>query len=148
MAINKNHEFEELNGVKCAIVEKNASAERVSFLKQLLEFNKYKVVVVASPPPKISVTSQPKPIPQPLPDPQPVAEPNLQPEAIPQPPPEPQLPPPELFTIGVTDVTFNPTNVIFGRLLKTPGGHVVTLAYWQQKESVSHDEVPYYESHL
>ena len=51
MAINKNHEFEELDGVKCAIVEKNATAERVAFLKQLLEFNKYTVVVVPSPPP-------------------------------------------------------------------------------------------------
>jgi hypothetical protein len=42
---------------------------------------------------------------------------------------------------------FNPINAIFGRLLRTPDGHrVVTLAYWQQKEKVSHDEVPYYES--
>ena len=47
MAINKNHEFEELDGVKCAIVEKNASQQRVDFLKPLLELNKYKVVVVA-----------------------------------------------------------------------------------------------------
>ena len=39
MAINKNHEFEELNGVKCAIVEKNVAPERVSFLKNLLELN-------------------------------------------------------------------------------------------------------------
>jgi hypothetical protein len=29
MAINKNHEFEDLEGIKCAIVEKNASAGRV-----------------------------------------------------------------------------------------------------------------------
>ena len=144
MAINKNHEFEELNGVKCAIVEKNASAERVAFLKQLLEFNNYKVIVVASPPPKVAAT-MPKPIPLPLPDPQPEPLPNPQPEPSPQPPPEPQPPAPELFTIGVTDVTFNPTNAIFGRILKTTDGHIVTLAYWQQKESVSHDEVPYYE---
>ena len=39
MAINKNHEFEELGGVKCAIVEKNASKERVVFLKELLSFS-------------------------------------------------------------------------------------------------------------
>jgi hypothetical protein len=38
MAINKNHEFEELEGVKCAIVEKNVSPERVVFLKKLLEY--------------------------------------------------------------------------------------------------------------
>jgi hypothetical protein len=35
MAINKNHEFEDLDSIKCAIVEKNASPERVAFLKQL-----------------------------------------------------------------------------------------------------------------
>jgi len=132
MAINKNHEFEELNGVKCAIVEKNASAERVAFLKQLLEFNKYTVVVVASPPPKPAPGATPKP---------PGAA-----EATTQPTVEVQVPPPpETFTIGVTDVTFNPTNAVFGRLLHTKDGHVVTLAYWNQQESTSHDEVPYYE---
>ena len=133
MAINKNHEFEELNGVKCAIVEKNASAERVAFLKQLLEFNKYSVVVVASPPPKPAPVTTPKPTGD--------AEANTQPAV------ESQLPsPPETFTIGVTDVTFNSTNAIFGRLLRTKDRHVVTLAYWNQQESASHDEVPYYEA--
>ncbi len=132
MAINKNHEFEELNGVKCAIVEKNASAERVAFLKQLLEFNKYSIVVVASP--------RPKPAPAATPKPSGDAEADTQPTIEAQVPP-----PPETFTIGVTDVTFNPTNAIFGRLLHAKDGHVVTLAYWNQQESTSQDEVPYYE---
>jgi hypothetical protein len=140
MAINKNHEFEDLNGVKCAIVEKNASAERVAFLKQLLEFNRYTVIVVPSPPPKVAA-APPKPVA--------TAESTAQTPAAAQPQqPQPQPiapPPPETFTVGVTDVTFNPTNAIFGRLLKTPDRHVVTLAYWRQQESVSHDEVPYYE---
>jgi len=130
MAINKNHEFEELNGVKCAVVEKNAPPARVAFLKQLLEFNKYQVVVVASPAPKAP------PVPKPA-----AAETASQP-ATPGPEPEPA---PETFTIGVTDVSFNPVNAIFGRLLHTKDGHVVTLAYWQQHETESHDEVPYYE---
>ena len=52
MAINKNHEFEDLNGVKCAVVEKNASQQRVDFLQTLLELNGFTVVVVPSPPPK------------------------------------------------------------------------------------------------
>ena len=61
----------------------------------------------------------------------------------------PQAPPqPETFTVGVTDVTFNPINAIFGRLLKAAGGHVVTLAYWQQKEKEPHDEIPYFEKHF
>src|ERR1051326_5402968 len=138
MAINKNHECEELNGVKCAIVEKNASAERVAFLQKLLEFNKYQVMVVASPPPRVAAVPAAKTV---VP-----TEGNMQsiPAAIPtELPPEPPVP--ETFTIGVTDVTFNPTNAIFGRLLKTPNGHIVTLAYWQQKEIISHDEIPYYE---
>ena len=54
-------------------------------------------------------------------------------------------PAPETSTVGVTDVTFNPINAVFGRLLKSPGGHIVTLAYWQQKDIVPDDEKPYFE---
>ena len=128
MAINKNHEFEDLNGVKCAIVEKNAPKERVEFLKELLEFNRFTVIVVPSPPPKVA--------PPPKPAEGEASSCRITPPA------------PETFTVGVTDVTFNPTNAIFGRLLRTKHGQVVTLAYWEQKESVSHDEVPYYEQKL
>jgi hypothetical protein len=114
MAINQNHLFEELDGIKCAIVEKNATTARVEFLKHLLELNNYSVVVVPSPPPK-SV------------------------------PPENEIKPePSTFTIGVTDVSFNSTNAIFGRLLKTKEGRVVTLGYWQQKEKIPEDK-PYFE---
>ena len=59
MAINKNHEFEDLGGIKCAIVEKNASKERVAFLKDLLETNLFEVVVVPSPPPKVAAAPKP-----------------------------------------------------------------------------------------
>jgi hypothetical protein len=131
MAINKNHEFEELDGVKCAIVEKNASQQRVDFLKSLLEFNKYTVLVVASPPPKAAAST---------PAAATAATTDASAEtAAPTPPP-----PPATFTIGVTDVTFNAINAIFGRLLKTPRGQVVTLAYWHQKETVSRDDIPYF----
>lgn len=137
MAINKNHEFEELatgpggDGVKCGIVEKNVSPERVAFLKKLLEFNKFTVVVVPSPPPKVAAA--------------PVAKIAEGEEAPPPPPPAPAAP--ETFTVGVTDYTYNTINAIYGRLLKTPDGHVVTMAYWLQQEAVSHDEIPYYEQH-
>ncbi len=128
MAINKNHEFEELDGVKCGIVEKNVSAERVQFLKKILEYNQFTVVVIPSPPPKTA------------------AAPAVKTEEgeAPPPIPIPVLAGPETFTVGVTDYTFNPINAIFGRLLKTADGHVITLAYWQQKEPVSHDEIPYF----
>lgn len=128
MAINKNHECEELEGVKCGIVEKNVSAERVKFLKELLGYNKFTVIAVPSAAPKaaapvVKVTEGEE-------APAPVATSN---DTAPQ-----------TFTVGVTDYTFNPVNAIFGRLLKTPDGHIVTLAYWQQKEAVSHDELPYF----
>jgi len=132
MAINKNHEFEELNGIKCAIVEKNVAPQRAEFLKNLLEYNKYQVVVAASPAPKAAAA--PKPVVPPNGDAQPIDQ-----SVTPPPPPAP-----ETFTVGVTDITFNPINAIFGRLLRTPDRHIVTLAYWQQKESISNDEVPYF----
>jgi len=129
MPINKNHEFEDLDGVKCAIVEKNASAARVEFLKVLLEFNKFTVVVVPTPAPRSAPVAAP---PAPPGSEQPV-------ETEPPPPP-----PPTTFTVGVTDLRFNPTNAIFGRLLKTRDGNIVTLAYWQQQDAVSDDELPYF----
>ena len=96
------------------------------FLKKLLEYNKFTVVVVPSPPPKAA----PAPV---------LSETEAE-----------QAPLPPVIsadsTVGVSDYTFNPINAIFGRLLHTPDGHVVTLAYWQQKEMVSHDEIPYFES--
>lgn len=142
MAINKNHEFEDLNGVKCSIVERNASPERVEFLKSLLEFNGYTVVIVASPPPKAAPA--PKPATPPV-----ITETPVTAEATPTPDTTPALPPaPETFTIGVTDVTFNPTNAIFGRSLVTPDRHIVTLAYWQQKDTVAQDEIPYFQQKL
>ncbi|MCX6315648.1 MAG: hypothetical protein NTW29_00035 [Bacteroidetes bacterium] len=126
MALNKNHEFEDLDGVKCGIVEKNVPAERVAFLKELLEYNGYTVVAVPSPAPKAAPAPAPK---------------EGEEAAAPPPPP-----PPTTFTVGVTDYTFNTINALYGRLLKTKDGHIVTPAYWQQKEQQSHDEVPYYEA--
>lgn len=124
MAINQNHLFEELEGIKCAIVEKNASASRVEFLRRILEYNRYTVIVVPSPPAKAVPPKATAP----------VDETATASQAIVS----------ETFTIGVTDVTFNPVNAVFGRLLKLPGGHTVTLAYWNQQEDASHDEIPYF----
>lgn len=135
MPINQNHLFEELNGVKCSIVEKNATKGRVDFLKQILEYNHYIVVVVESPPPK-AVPEKAVPAASGV---QATAEAAI---AIPAASPPPPVP--ETFTVGVTDVTFNSINAIFGRLLKSLGGHIVTLAYWQQKDKEPQDDVPYF----
>lgn len=129
MAINKNHEVEELEGVRCAVVERNVSPARTQFLKELLELNGYKVIAV-KPAPKV-VAPPPAPASQ-------------DPNAPPPPPPPPPPPAPDVYTVGVTNITFNSTNAIMGRLLRTKDGHVVTMAYWQQKEDVSRDAVPYF----
>src|SRR5258708_6973691 len=121
MAINQNHLFEELNGLKCAIVEKNVAPPRVEFLRRLLEYNGFTVVVAPRPPPKAPPAGGSGPA-----DATAVA------------------PAPETFTVGVTDVLFNPVNAVFGRLLKTPGGHTVTLAYWRQQENEPDNEKPYF----
>jgi len=130
MAINKNHEFEDLDNIKCAIVEKNASADRVQFLKNLLEFNQYQVVVVGSPAPKAAPVAAAPIVDGVEATPAPIAEPAA----------------PTSFTVGVTNLTFNATNAILGRSLKTKEGSVVSLAYWQQKEALSNDELPYFEN--
>jgi len=129
MAINKNHEFEDLDNIKCSIVEKNASADRVQFLKNLLTYNKYEVVVVPSPAPKAAA---------------PVAAPAVEGETASAPAPAPTPVAPSTFTIGVTDLRFNPTNAVFGRSLHTIDGRIVTLAYWNQEQAVSDDTVPYF----
>ena len=118
MAINSNHISEDLDGIKCAIVEKNVSAERVAFLKPLLEYNNLKVVVVPSPPAKVAAATESEIATEPI---------------------------TETFTVGVTNMLFNSINAIYGRLLDTPEGHIVTMKYWQQLETVSNDEIPYFQ---
>ena len=131
MAINQNHLFEELNGVKCGIVEKNVMPARVEFLRRILEHNHYTVVVAPSPPPKVVAP----------PAGAAATPPAAATGAAGEPAPRPA---PETFTVGVTDVAFNPVNAIFGRLLRTPEGPIVTLAYWEQKEKESNDAIPYF----
>jgi hypothetical protein len=40
---------------------------------------------------------------------------------------------PQLYTVAVTDMVFNPTIWVYERKLKTFDGHKVTPAYWEQK---------------
>jgi len=90
------HIVEEINGIRCSVVEKGASADRVAFLKKLLEFNHYEVQVL----------EEPKP-----------AE-------------DPQAP--ATFTIGVTDLIFNPVIAVYEMSLRTPDGRKFSAAYWNQ----------------
>lgn len=120
MALNPNHIFEDIDGVKCSIVEKECSKERNEFLKKLLEHNGFTVIVKLKPP-----KAPPKPA---------ADEPAV---IVP-------LTVPDLFTVGVTDVAFNPVKAIYRRELLTPDGHIVTPKYWRQEETVSHDETWYW----
>ncbi len=146
MGLNANHTVEELGNIRCAIVEKNISQARVDFLTPLLTGNGYKVVCVEAEAPKAkasvastassastssatdangadAVTSV-----TPVTEPVEVGEVGE-----------------VLYTLGVTDLLFNPINAVFGRLLRTSDGHVVTNDYWNQKDAVSRDEIPYFE---
>ena len=127
MALNPTHAFEDLGEIKCAIVEKNCTSERVVFLKQLLEFNKYTVVVAPSPPPKVAVKTAA------------VAEGELAPVT--------EAPvAPTTFTVGVTDVSFSPVNAVFNRELKIETGQVVTKDYWYQRETAIKTEEWYWKT--
>jgi len=48
---------------------------------------------------------------------------------------------PQLYTVAVTDMVFNPTIWVFERKLKTFDGHRVTQDYWNQK---TEDTNPHY----
>lgn len=42
--LTSKHTVEDINGIRCTVIEKGIAAERVAFLKDLLEFNKLEVV--------------------------------------------------------------------------------------------------------
>jgi hypothetical protein len=102
MPLKAKHSVEEINGVRCTVVEKGATQDRVNFLKGLLEFNNFEV----------QVTEDKK-----------EAEDS-----------------PTLFTIGVTDIVFNPVIAVYEMSLKTPDDKRVSPAYWEQKTTEIVDE--------
>lgn len=96
--------FGSIGEQRVTFVEKKITAERLDFLKQLLEVNGFEVLV---------------------------DEDKRKSEEDPQ-----------LYTIGVTDMVFNPTVYIFQRRLKTlDGNHIVNQEYWNQ---ISEDPKPQY----
>lgn len=97
------HTEKEINEVRCKIVEKGISSERVKFLKDLLEFNGFIVEV---------------------------EEDKRKSEEDPQ-----------TYTMGVTDITFNPVLAVYKFMLKTKDGRKVSPAYYNQ---ISDDTRPEY----
>jgi hypothetical protein len=104
MGLAGKHMFGTIGEQRVTFVEKKITAERLDFLKQLLEVNGFEVLV---------------------------DEDKRKSEEDPQ-----------LYTIGVTDMVFNPTVYIFQRRLKTlDGNHIVNQEYWNQ---ISEDTKPQY----
>lgn len=95
MKLQGKHQFGTTDDTRVTFVEKKIPKERVDFLKDLLEYNGFEVII---------------------------NEEKRKSEEEPQ-----------LFTIAVTDMVFNPTIWIFQRRLLTPDGHIVTHDYWDQK---------------
>lgn len=106
------HIVEEINGVRCSVVEKNTTQERVDFLKKLLEHNGFEVYIEKS---KV------------------VLKPALKTEV----PPLLTQQHTETFTIGVSDLVFNPVISIYSKKLKTLNGQIVSPSYWNLKEQKS-----------
>jgi hypothetical protein len=102
MTLKAKHIVEEINGIRCTIIEKGATKERVNFLKDILIFNNFEVLMAE--------------------------EPKASEDA------------PELYTIGVTDLVFNPVIAIYEMSLKTRDGKNVSPAYWEQSTDMPVDQ--------
>ncbi|MGB5243863.1 MAG: hypothetical protein WBN28_07960 [Lutimonas sp.] len=103
MGLSGKHQFGSIGETRVTFVEKNATQERLEFLKRLLEVNGFEVIT---------------------------EEEKRKTEDDPQ-----------LFTIGVTDMVFNPTVYVFQRRLKTIDGlHKVTPDYWNQVSEETHPQ--------
>jgi hypothetical protein len=100
--LTSKHTVEEINGIRCTVIEKGITAERVVFLKNLLELNKLEVLVA-----EIASAEEGSP---------------------------------STFTLGVTDLVFNPTIAVYEMSLKTSDGKRVSPAYWDQKTTDIVDE--------
>lgn len=104
MGLAGKHQFGSIGDQRVTFVEKKIGAERLDFLKRLLEFNNFEVMVQEE---KRKSDEEP-----------------------------------QLYTIGVTDMVFNPTVYVFQRRLKTlDGRRIVNQDYWNQ---ISEDANPQY----
>ena len=99
MSLGGKHLFGSIDETRVTFVEKKVTAERVEFLKKLLEHNGFEVLIQEEK--RIS-------------------------EEVPQ-----------LYTIGVTDMVFNPTIWVYQRKLKTFDGHKVSPDYWNQRSEIT-----------
>lgn len=116
----ESHKVEEIDGIRCSIVEKDVAPDRVEFLRRLLTLNGFEV----------KVTQTPAPPPKKVPPPKPAAEGE---PAPPPPPPPPAPEAPNTFIVGVTNISFHAMLAVYERSLRTPEGDPVSVAYWNQE---------------
>lgn len=90
------HQITEIDGVRCTLVESGISAERLTFLRELLTLNGLEVKSKEDAPSEGSVAVT--------------------------------------YTLGVTDIIFNPVYAVYEKTLLRADGIVVTPAYWRQQE--------------
>jgi hypothetical protein len=91
---NAKHIVGEIDGVRCTIVESGITLDRLAFLTDLLQLNKYDVKEMKVP---SEVEGE-----------------------------EPK------YTVGVTDLVFNPVFALYECLLKNNEGKYVTPEYWKK----------------
>ena len=95
--------FGSIGDTRVTFVEKGVTEDRKEFLKNLLEYNGFEVLI---------------------------DEDKRKSEEDPQ-----------LYTVGVTDMVFNPTIWVYQRKLETFDGQKVTRGYWEQE---TNDPKPQY----
>jgi hypothetical protein len=96
MAINNaKHIVNEIDGVRCTIIETGVTLDRVAFLRELLEFNNLEVKEMQEP--SETPGNEAK------------------------------------YTLGVTDLVFNPVFSIYECKLRLRNGKYVTPGYWKQE---------------
>ncbi|MEG9327183.1 hypothetical protein V6B16_04485 [Salinimicrobium catena] len=103
MALDGKHTFGSIGDTRVSFVEKKIDEPRKEFLKELLEFNGFEVIIEEE-------------------------KRKSEEESL-------------LYTLGVTDMTFNPVIWVYERKLKTFDGRKVTADYWNQ---VSTETAPQY----
>ncbi len=121
MALNKGkHIVKEIDGVLCTVVETGISKERLNFLKELLEFNKYEVKTEKD---EDKAKADAK------------GETEVKVEVASE--------TVSTYTIGVTDLVFNPMIAVYEQSLHHHGGVPVSPNYWNQQPETP--GVPYFD---
>ena len=102
MSLEGKHKFGSIEDTRVTFVEKGVNKDRSDFLKNLLEYNGFEVLI---------------------------EEDKKKTEEDPQ-----------LYTVAVTDMVFNPTIWVYQRKLETFDGKKVTRAYWEQETEDSNPQ--------